>query len=90
VEQYVPARFTETMRLVCEGVFREIRHRRVGPPTCDLFLFSEVISEFNGTRVGAVKAKTTEIVDKLRELNLRHCFEQWTIPTKRCSDRQGE
>ena len=46
-----------------------------------------------GTRfksVDAVKAKMTELMNKLSEDDLQHCFQQWKICIKRCRDRGGE
>ena len=46
-----------------------------------------------GTRfesVDAVKAKATELMNKLSEDDLQHCFQQWKIRMERCRDRGGE
>jgi len=61
---------------------------------CDLFfLFTEIKSALRGTRfesVDAVKAKATELMNKLPEDDLQHCFQQWKIRMERCRDRGGE
>ncbi|KAJ8962279.1 hypothetical protein NQ318_018258 [Aromia moschata] len=38
----------------------------------------------------AVKAKATEVLDKLTEADFQHCFQQWKSRMARCRDRQGE
>ena len=46
-----------------------------------------------GTRfksVDAVKAKATELMNKLSEDDLQHCFQQWNIRIERCGDRGEE
>jgi len=46
-----------------------------------------------GTRfesVDAVKAKAMELMNKLSEDDLQHCFQQWKIRMERCRDRGGE
>jgi len=57
------------------------------------FLFPKIKSALKGTRfksVDAVKAKAREIMNKLSEDDLWHCFQQWKISTERCTDREGE
>jgi len=59
----------------------------------EFFLFPKIKSALKGTRfesVDAVKAKATEIMNKLSEDDLRHCFQQWKICMERCRDREGE
>jgi len=58
-----------------------------------LFLFPQIKSALKGTRfesVDAVKAKATELMNKLSEDDLQHCFQQWKIRMERCRDRGGE
>jgi hypothetical protein len=38
----------------------------------------------------AVKAKATELLNKLSEDDLQHCFQQWKMRMERCRDRGGE
>ena len=61
---------------------------------CDLFyLFPKIKSALKGTgfeSVDAVKAKATELMNKLSEDNLQHCFQQWKIRMERCMDWGGE
>ncbi|KAJ8959711.1 hypothetical protein NQ318_021904 [Aromia moschata] len=38
----------------------------------------------------AVKAKATEVLNQLREVDFQHCFQQWKSRMERCRDRQGE
>jgi len=60
---------------------------------CDFFLFPKIKSALKGTRfesVDAVKAKATELMNKLSEDDLQHCFQQWKIRMERCRDRGGE
>ena len=55
-------------------------------------LFPKIKSALKGTRfesVDAVKAKATELMNKLSE-DLRHCFLQWKIRMERCRDWRGE
>jgi len=40
--------------------------------------------------VDAVKAKATELMNKLSEDDLQHWFQQWKIRMERCRDRGGE
>ena len=57
------------------------------------FLFPEVKSALKGTRfesLVAVQAKAVEIMNKLSEDDLQHCFQQWKICMQRCRDRGGE
>jgi len=37
--------------------------------------------------VEAVKAKATEVFNKLTEADFQHCIEQWKIFLERCRDR---
>jgi len=60
---------------------------------CDIFLFPNIKSALKGTRfvsVDAVKAKAKELMNKLSEDDLQHCFQQWKLRMGRCSDRGGE
>ena len=38
----------------------------------------------------AVKAKATEVMNKLSEDDLQHCFQQWKIRMEQCRDQGGE
>ena len=56
---------------------------------CDFFLFPKIKSALKGTRfesVDAMKAKSTELMNKLSEDDLQHCFQQWKIRMERCRD----
>jgi len=60
---------------------------------CDFFLFPKIKSAFKGIRfesVDAVKAKVTELMNKLLEDDFQHCFQQWMIRIEWCRDREGE
>ena len=60
---------------------------------CDFFLFPKIKSALKGTRfesVDAVKAKATELMNKLLEDDLQHCFQQWKICMERCRDQREE
>jgi len=62
---------------------------------CDFFLnlFPKIKSALRGTRfksVDAVKTKATELMNKLSEDDLQHCFQQWKIRMERCRDWVGE
>ena len=60
---------------------------------CDFFLFPKIKSALKGTRfesVDAVKAEATELMNKLSEDDLQHCFQQWKIRMELCRDRGGE
>jgi hypothetical protein len=53
----------------------------------------ECLSRTQGTRfesVGAVKAKATDLLNKLSEDEMQHRFQQWKIRMVRCRDRGGE
>jgi len=57
------------------------------------FLFPKIKSALKGTRfesVDSVKAKAAELMNKLSEDNLQHCFQQSKIRMERCRDRGGE
>jgi hypothetical protein len=57
------------------------------------FLFPKIKSELKGTRfesVDAVKAKATEVMKKLSEKDLRHCFQQWEILMELCRSPGGD
>ena len=61
--------------------------------SCDFFLIPKITSALKGNRFGsvdAVKAKATELMNKLSEDDLQHCFQQQKIRMERCSDRGGE
>jgi len=56
---------------------------------CDFILFPELKSALKGSRfesIGAVKAKATELMNKLSEDDLQHCFQQWKIRMGHCRD----
>ena len=60
---------------------------------CDFFLFSKIKSALKGTRfesIDAVKAKATELINKLSEDDPQHCFQQWKIRMEQCRDLGGE
>jgi hypothetical protein len=60
---------------------------------CDIVLFPKIKSALKGTRfesVDAVKAKATELNNKLSADELQHCFQQWKIRVEWCRDRGGE
>ena len=40
--------------------------------------------------VNAVKAKAMELMNKLSENDLQHCFQQWKTHMERCRDQGGE
>jgi len=51
------------------------------------FNFRKIKSALNGTRfesVDLVKAEATELINKLSEDDLLHCFQQWKIRMERC------
>ena len=57
------------------------------------FLFTKIKSALKGTRfesVDAMKTKATELMNKLSENDLQHCFQQRKIGMERCRDRGGE
>jgi hypothetical protein len=56
-------------------------------------LLSKIKSALKGTRfesVDAVKAKAMELMNKLSEGDLQHCFQQWKIRMERYRDGEGE
>ena len=60
---------------------------------CDFFLFPKIKSALKGTRfvsIDAVKAKGTELMNKLSEDDLQLCFQWWKICMERCRDQGGE
>jgi hypothetical protein len=57
-----------------------------------LFLFPKIKSKLTGTcyeSVDAVKAKAMEVMKKLSENDLQHCFQQWKIRMELAMDRGG-
>ena len=57
------------------------------------FLFPKIKSALKVTRfesVDALKAKATELMNKLSEDDLQHCFQQWKIRMEGCRDCGGE
>jgi hypothetical protein len=47
---------------------------------CDFFLFPKIKSAPKGTHfksIDAVKSKATEVMKKLSEKDLQHCYQQW-------------
>ncbi|GFG40328.1 hypothetical protein Cfor_03553 [Coptotermes formosanus] len=53
----------------------------------------QIKSALKGTRlesIDAVKAKATELMNKLSEDDLQHCFEKCKMRMERCRDRGGE
>jgi len=57
------------------------------------FLFPKIKSALKGTRfesLVAVKTKAAEIMNKLSEDDLQHCFQQWKTRMERYTDRGGE
>jgi hypothetical protein len=60
---------------------------------CDFFLFPKSKSALKGTRfepVDAVKAKATEVMKKLSEKDLQHCFQQQEIRMELYRGRVGD
>ena len=59
---------------------------------CDFFISKDqVCVKRNQVRVlDVVKAKAAELMNKLSEDDLQHCFQQWKIRMERCRDRGGE
>jgi hypothetical protein len=54
---------------------------------CDFFLFPKIKSALKGTQfdsMEAVKAKATELMKKLSEKDLQHCFQQWKTRMEWC------
>ena len=95
-----PRQRAGTQRPDCQVVFDEAQDHSVGtyivltwPSPMWLILFPKIKSAFKGTRfesVDAVKVKATELMNKLSEDDLQHCFQQWKIRMERCRDRGGE
>jgi hypothetical protein len=60
---------------------------------CDFFLFPKIKSMLKGTHfvsVEEVKAKMTELLNRVTENSLHHCFEQWQRRTQLCLNSQGD
>ena len=95
-----PRQHAGTQRPVCQVVFDEAQDHSVEHPPyspdlapSDFFLFPKIKSALKGTRfesVDVMKAKATELMNKLSEDDLQHCFQQWKIRMERCRDRGGE
>jgi hypothetical protein len=53
----------------------------------DFFLFPKIKSALKRTRfesIDAMKAKAMEVMKKLSEKDLQHCFQQWKIRMEHC------
>ena len=60
---------------------------------CYFILFPKnklVLKETRFESIDTVKAKTTELMNKLLEDGLQRCFQQWKIRMEWCRDRGGE
>jgi hypothetical protein len=60
---------------------------------CDFFLLRKIKSALKGTHfesVDAVMAKAMEVMKKLSEKDLQHCFQQWKIRIELCRGRGGD
>jgi histone-lysine N-methyltransferase SETMAR len=60
---------------------------------CYIFLFPKIKSALKGTRfesVDAVKAKAMEVMNKLSENDLQHCFQKSKIRMERCRGRRWD
>jgi len=86
---------------VCVDIFDEAQDHRFGTsivltwpsPIWLFFLFPKIKSTLKGTRfesIDAVKAKAMDLMDKLSEDDLQHCFQQWKIRVEWCKDQGGE
>ena len=96
--------FTKTTRRhttpCLSRLFDETQDHRVGTstvltwPSPMRLLFPKIKSALKGTgfeSVYAVKAKATELMNKLSEDDLQqHCFQQWKIRMERCRNRGGK
>jgi len=81
-------RFWRNTRSPCWNI--HCTHLTLAP--CVFFLFQKIKCALKGTGfepVDAVKAKAMELVNKLSEDNLQHCFQQWKIRMEWCRDRGG-
>jgi len=95
-----PRQRASTQRPVCQDIFTKhnitvLDHPPYSPDLalCDFFLFPKIKSALKGTRfksIDAVKVKAMELMNKLSEDNLQHCFKHWKICRERCRDRGGE
>ena len=59
---------------------------------CDIYLFPKIKSVLKGTlyvSVENVKAKTAEILNSLREHDLRNYFEHWQHRMQLCVNSEG-
>ena len=86
-----------TQRAICEEVFGKKQHSSdgtsivpSGPSTVRLFSLPENQVCAQRTRfesVDAVKAKATQLLNRLTQDDLQHWFQQWKIRMERCRDR---
>jgi hypothetical protein len=56
-------------------------------------LFPKIKSALKGTRfesADAVKVKVMEVMKKLSEKHLQHCFQQWKVFIEWCRGRGGD
>jgi hypothetical protein len=56
-------------------------------------LFPKIKPALEGTRfesIDTLKARATELLNKLSEVDVQHCFQQWKIHMQWCRDRLGE
>jgi len=95
-----PRQRAGTQRPVSQDLSDGAQDHRVGtstvltwPRPMWLFLFPRIKSALKGTMfesVDAVKAKATELMNKLSENDRQHCFQQWKIRMQRCWDQGGQ
>jgi hypothetical protein len=60
---------------------------------CDFFLFPKIKSALKGTyfeSADTVKAKAMEVMKKLTEKDLQHCFQPWKMCMERCRGQRGD
>jgi hypothetical protein len=60
---------------------------------CDFFLFPKIKSALKGTcftPTDAVKAKAMEVMKRLSESDLQHCFQQWKIHIEQYRHQGGD
>jgi hypothetical protein len=86
-----------TMHCLSRHFWRNTRYScwNIHPHSPDLafFLFPMIKSALRGTclkSIDAVEAKEMEVVKKLSEKDLQHCFQQWKICMELCRGRGGD
>jgi hypothetical protein len=92
----VPAYNTPSVKMfLVKHKFPMLEHPPYSPDLapCDFFLLPKFKSALKRTRfdsVDAAEAKVVEVMKKLSQKDLQHCFQQWKIHMEQCRGQGGD